>query len=169
MKANVELVVATDQNYVIGCGKIIPWRCSADMRWFRQLTADKVCVMGRRTWESLPRSIKPHGRTWVVLSHYDVPKQKQISDLRQFLRDNADQNVCIIGGASVYEQAMPYVDVIWHTMLGLRVDCPDAVRFDVYDAARKQGLNDVTRFYSGMCDDGTAMSIWRYEQFAGAL
>jgi dihydrofolate reductase len=165
----IELIVATDQNYTIGCGNNIPWKCAADMRWFRQLTADKICVMGRRTWESLPLNIKPYGRTWVVLSHFNVPRQTQITNLPQFLHDHANKNVCIIGGASVYQQAMPHVDVIWHTMLGVNVDCKDAVQFDVYEAAREYGLNDVTRFYSGKCDDSVSMDIWRYERFNGVL
>lgn len=60
-------IVAMSSNRVIGAGNRIPWRIPEEHRWFRRATMDGVLVMGRRTFESLPRVLD--GRISAVLTH----------------------------------------------------------------------------------------------------
>ena len=54
-KPRVALVVAIAEHNVIGKGGTLPWRVPEDMKWFREITMGKPCIMGRKTWESLPK------------------------------------------------------------------------------------------------------------------
>ena len=63
----VALVVAMAENRVIGKGGTLPWRIPEDMKWFREITMGKPCIMGRKTWESLPKRPLP-GRTNIVVT-----------------------------------------------------------------------------------------------------
>ena len=57
----ISLVIAIADNGVIGKDGRLPWRIPEDMRRFKALTIGKPCIMGRKTWDSLPR--KPLART----------------------------------------------------------------------------------------------------------
>ncbi len=63
----VSLMVAAARNGVIGREGRLPWRIPEDMRWFRKHTMGKTVVMGRKTWESLPKAPLP-GRTNIVVT-----------------------------------------------------------------------------------------------------
>ncbi len=63
----VSLVVAMADNGVIGKDGHLPWRIADDMRRFKALTLGKPCIMGRRTWESLPKKPLP-GRLNIVVT-----------------------------------------------------------------------------------------------------
>jgi len=56
---NVDLVVACSPNGVIGKDNDIPWYYPEDFKWFKELTTDSVVIMGRKTWESLPKTYLP--------------------------------------------------------------------------------------------------------------
>src|SRR5262245_51287830 len=55
----LSLVVAMTRLGVIGDGGAIPWHIPEDMKWFREITMGKPCIMGRKTWESLPKRPLP--------------------------------------------------------------------------------------------------------------
>src|SRR5271163_5283693 len=63
----VTLVVAIADNGVIGDHGKIPWRISDDMKHFKAVTLGNPCIMGRKTWNSLPKKPLP-GRTNIVLT-----------------------------------------------------------------------------------------------------
>ena len=65
--STISLVVAMADNGVIGKGGVLPWRIADDMRRFKALTIGKPCIMGRRTWESLPKKPLP-GRANIVVT-----------------------------------------------------------------------------------------------------
>ncbi len=60
-------IAAMSRNRVIGKGSSIPWRIPAELKWFRRMTLGGVVVMGRKTFESLPKPLD--GRVTVVLTH----------------------------------------------------------------------------------------------------
>ena len=64
---SVVLVVAVAENGVIGRNGTLPWRLKSDMAYFRKVTMGKPVVMGRKTWDSLPRKPLP-GRTNIVVT-----------------------------------------------------------------------------------------------------
>jgi dihydrofolate reductase len=134
--------VARAANGVIGVGGALPWRLKSDLAMFRELTLGKPLIMGRKTWESLPRRPLP-GRVNIVLSRdgsfapagalvcEDFSQAAQIGR-EQALEDGADE-VCVIGGAAVFEIALPRARRLYLT----EVDAAPAgdVYFPAFDEA----------------------------------
>jgi dihydrofolate reductase len=134
--------VARGANGVIGAGGALPWRLKSDLAMFRELTLGKPLIMGRKTWESLPRRPLP-GRVNIVLSRdgsfapagalvcEDFSQAAQIGR-EQALEDGAAE-VCVIGGAAVFEIALPRARRLYLT----EVDAAPAgdVYFPAFDEA----------------------------------
>ena len=116
--------VARGANGVIGRGGALPWRLKSDLALFRQLTMFKPIIMGRRTWDSLPRKPLP-GRVNIVLSRDGsfAPAQalvcEDFSEAVQIGREQAEEDgaeeVCVIGGAALFEIALPRARRIYLT------------------------------------------------------
>jgi dihydrofolate reductase len=108
--------VARARNGVIGRDGDLPWRLAADMRRFRTLTLGKPVIMGRKTWESLPRRPLP-GRLNIVLTRqpeYEAEGAIACADFAEALdiaREQAAEDgkdeVCVIGGADLFALALP--------------------------------------------------------------
>jgi dihydrofolate reductase len=108
--------VARARNGVIGMGGKLPWRLKSDLAIFRELTIGKPIVMGRKTWDSLPRRPLP-GRTNIVLSRDGrfEPKgavacedfQEAVQIARDQAREDGASEICVIGGAALFEIALP--------------------------------------------------------------
>jgi dihydrofolate reductase len=108
----ITLVVAMSDNRVIGNKGTIPWYIADDMRHFRALTLGKPCIMGRKTWESLPRKPLP-GRTNIVVTRnasFVPPGAVCASSLDAAVARAAEdckEEICVIGGAEIYAGALP--------------------------------------------------------------
>ena len=132
----VSLIWAEAADRVIGRQGGIPWQLPEEQQHFKQLTMGATVVMGRGTWESLPASVRPlPGRRNVVITHqpsYDAPGAEVVSSLEDAL-EQAEGDVWVIGGATIYEQALPHADRVVRTRLHLQVegDC----RAPVLDSA----------------------------------
>jgi dihydrofolate reductase len=108
--------VARARNGVIGLAGGLPWRMRTDMALFKQLTMGKPVIMGRKTWDSLPRKPLP-GRTNIVLTRDGSfePKHaivcEDFSEAVQIAREQAEEDgveeVCVIGGAALFALALP--------------------------------------------------------------
>ncbi len=107
--------VARARNGVIGRSGTLPWRLGADLRRFRTLTLGKPVIMGRKTWESLPRRPLP-GRLNLVLTRqpeYEAVGAVACGDFAEALdiareqaaEDGVDE-VCVIGGADLFALAL---------------------------------------------------------------
>lgn len=112
----VSLVVARARNGVIGRDGALPWRIRGDLALFKALTLGKPVVMGRRTWDSLPRKPLP-GRTNIVLSRdgafaptgaVTCDRWDEAMEIarEQAAEDGVDE-VCVIGGEAVFALALP--------------------------------------------------------------
>jgi dihydrofolate reductase len=112
----VSLVFARAANGVIGKDGGLPWRLKSDMALFKQTTLFKPVIMGRKTWDSLPKKPLP-GRLNVVLSRdgsfeptgavvcEGLDEALQIA--REQAADDGAEEVCVIGGAAVFEATLP--------------------------------------------------------------
>lgn len=107
--------IARARNGVIGKDGALPWRLKSDLALFKRTTLGKPVIMGRKTWESLPKRPLP-GRTNIVLTRdqsYEAPGALVVEDFseavqiarEQAAEDGADE-VCVIGGASLFELAL---------------------------------------------------------------
>ena len=134
--------VARSRNGVIGRDGGLPWRLKSDLAHFRALTLGKPVIMGRKTWESLPRRPLP-GRTNIVLSHdlsfetagavvcQDFSEAVQIA--REQAEDDGVDEVCVIGGAAIFALALPRARRIYLTEV--EADVEGDVRFPAFNEA----------------------------------
>jgi dihydrofolate reductase len=115
-RADLVLVVARGANGVIGREGDLPWRLRSDLQRFKAITIGKPCIMGRKTWESLPLKPLP-GRLNLVLSR-DLSFEAQgavvvssldeaLSMAREHAADDDVNEICVIGGAGLFEAALP--------------------------------------------------------------
>src|SRR5687767_14832071 len=106
--------IARDRNGVIGRDGTLPWRLKSDLALFRAETMGKPVIMGRKTWESLPK--RPLvGRTNIVLSRDGSFEPKgcvvcedfaeAVAIGREQAEDDGQSEVCVIGGASLFTLA----------------------------------------------------------------
>ena len=109
---SINIIAAVAKNRAIGYqNKLLYWLPN-DLKRFKSLTTGHTIIMGRRTFESLPKGALPNRRN-VVLSRSatDFPRCETYPSLEEALRHcTPKEEVFIIGGASVYEQAMPLAD-----------------------------------------------------------
>lgn len=112
----MNLIVAVDENWAIGCRGDLLVRIPADHKMFRQETIGKVVVLGRKTMDTFPGGQPLKNRTNIVLSRNPHYEQKDaivvhsVEELLERLKEYDTQDVYIIGGSSVYEQLLPYCD-----------------------------------------------------------
>jgi dihydrofolate reductase len=106
--SEIVLVVAIAQNGVIGKKGAIPWHISDDMKRFKALTIGHTVVMGRKTWDSLPRKPLPDRINVVVTRQKDWQADGAVtaSSLGQATSGTSGA-VMVIGGAEIYERALP--------------------------------------------------------------
>lgn len=120
--SRVALIAAMASNRVIGANGKVPWHLSEDMRHFRALTMGKPCIMGRKTWEGLPKKPLP-GRLNIVVtrnSHYGAQGADVVHSLSHALaraEEEKPDEIAVIGGADIYRVALPFADVLRLTKL----------------------------------------------------
>lgn len=122
------LVLAIAKNGVIGRDGGLPWRLSSDMKRFKAATMGKPVLMGRKTWESLPKRPLP-GRANLVLTRdaqFSAPGAWLYTDLHAMLAaaramatESSADEICVIGGAQLYEATLPLADRILLTEVNL--------------------------------------------------
>ena len=121
----IGLIWAQARGGVIGRHGAMPWHLPEDLAHFRACTAGATVVMGRRTWQSFPPRFRPlPGRRNVVLTRdvaWSAPGAERAADLAQALALAAGGDVWVIGGAGVYEQALPLADRVERTEIDLVV------------------------------------------------
>ena len=120
----ITLIAAMDDNLGIGKDGRLPWHNKEDLQHFKDYTEGKVCAMGRKTWDSLPVKPLPN-RDNIILSRcntnlktmslvlYDgygreITEIDTLSIIESIHCNMASDELVIIGGASIYEQFMPY-------------------------------------------------------------
>jgi dihydrofolate reductase len=118
------LIAAVADGGVIGRNGAIPWHLPEDVAHFRELTMGHPVVMGRRTWESIPDRFRPlPGRRNIVLTRqadWEAEGAEHAPSLDVALALVADEpEVFVIGGAQVYEDALPRADVLALTEIEL--------------------------------------------------
>jgi dihydrofolate reductase len=123
--------IARARNGVIGRDGGLPWRLKTDLANFRAVTMGKPIIMGRKTWDSLPK--RPLvGRTNIVLSRDGSFEPKGAVVCEEFMdavaiaREQAEEDgareVCVIGGASLFELALAKAGRIYLTDIDADID-----------------------------------------------
>lgn len=132
---NLSVIVAIADDYAIGRDNDLIWHISADLKRFKALTTDHSVIMGRNTWEGLPKKPLPKRRNIVVTHDPDFhPDGAEVAhSINETLRLTADEDeVFIMGGAALYSQFMPFAQRLYVTHV--YASFPDAdVHFPVID------------------------------------
>ncbi|MFF2052121.1 dihydrofolate reductase [Leifsonia sp. NPDC058194] len=120
------LIWAEAHDRVIGADGGIPWHLSEDLRHFRELTSGSPVIMGRRTWDSLPERFRPlPGRTNVVVTRqqdWSAPGAEVGHSVEEALAlTAAAETTWVMGGAQLYESALPLADRVEVTEVDLAV------------------------------------------------
>jgi dihydrofolate reductase len=117
--ARLSLIVAMAHNRVIGRDGRLPWRLPTDQQRFKALTMGHHIIMGRKTWESIGRSLP--GRVSVVVTRnkaYGAAGATVVNSLAEALRvARADSEAFVIGGGELYREALPLAGRIYLTEL----------------------------------------------------
>ena len=115
----MNLIVAIDRKGAIGRRGELLYHISADLRRFKALTTGHTVVMGRKTFESLPKGALPNRRNIVVSrsSGYSAPGVEVAHSLEAAVAMADSKDIYIIGGAEIYRQALPLVDRLRLTVI----------------------------------------------------
>ena len=125
MSQHITLVVATAQNGCIGVNNDMPWHIPEDFAFFKAYTSGKPVVMGRKTWESLPKKPLPNRRNVVITRQqgYVAEGAEVVHDLQAAMAACVDApEIIIMGGAQIYAEAMPLATDLRITEVDLHVD-----------------------------------------------
>lgn len=115
----LSLITAMDSNRVIGMNNTLPWHLPADLAFFKRTTMGKPVIMGRKTFQSIGKALP--GRENIVLTRdasFEAPKCEVASSIDHAISRIGDcEEVMLIGGASLYEQAIDSADIIYLTLI----------------------------------------------------
>ena len=134
---------------MIGRDGDLPWRLKSDLKLFKATTLFKPVIMGRKTWDSLPRKPLP-GRTNIVLSRDGSFEpdgaivcerfEEAVSIAREQAAEDGAEEVCVIGGAALFALALPKAKRLYLTDVDAEVE--GDVIFPSFDEA---GWREVRR------------------------
>lgn len=125
----VNVIVAAGRGGEIGRNGDLIWHISADLKRFKALTMGHPVIMGRKTWDSLPKHPLPGRRNIVVTRNtdFEAPGAEVASSPEEAIRIAGDSDVFIMGGAQLYNAFMPLATRFHITEID--ADCHDADAF----------------------------------------
>lgn len=112
---SLNLIVAHDKNKVIGNGLDIPWNIKGEQKLFKELTSYNIVIMGRKTYESIGKKLP--NRINIVISSTPIEEElflvraKSLNDAIDLCKYVDDRDLYIIGGATVYKEAIETLDI----------------------------------------------------------
>ena len=131
---NISMIASVGKNNELGKDNNLIWRFKEDLRFFRDVTTGHVIVMGRKTFESLPRMLP--NRHHVVITSKDnlndeIEVFKNIEDFLKKYKDYSDE-IFIIGGSSIYKSFLEYSNNLYLTEIDAEDKDAD-VYFPIFD------------------------------------
>ena len=121
---NWSIIVAVGERNEIGKNNDLLWHISADLKRFKSITTGHTIVMGRKTFESLPKGALPKRRN-IILSHQNLKFENAevFSNLEELISATKDdKQVFVIGGASLYQFFINKVDQMYLTQVHATFD-----------------------------------------------
>jgi dihydrofolate reductase len=121
----VSIIAAMDRKRGIGVDNKLPWRLSADLKRFRELTMGHHIIVGRKTFESIGRPLP--GRRMIVVTRDRNYKAEgcdiahSVEDATRLARERGESEVFICGGAEIYAQSIGIVDRMYLTFVDAEV------------------------------------------------
>ncbi|EPJ47092.1 MAG: dihydrofolate reductase [Osedax symbiont Rs1] len=154
------IIVAQSTNRVIGINNTLPWKLPKDLQYFKQVTTGKPIIMGRKTYQSIGRPLP--NRSNIVITRdasYSPAGVQVVNSLDaaiEFAKAVCDKDggseVMVIGGAQIYQQALPMADTLYITEVNAVIEgdafFPD-IDYRLYaEQSRQDCVADQTNPYS---------------------
>ncbi|NJD60450.1 MAG: hypothetical protein C3F13_15830 [Anaerolineales bacterium] len=155
----ISLIAAVDEKGGIGKNHRLPWHLPSDLKRFKQLTMGHHILMGRKTYESIGKTLP--GRIMLVVSHrqfdspVDVIYQNSIPAAIAYAEANGENELFIIGGSEIFAQTIEITDKIYLTLVLTvskadvffpRINAADWQTITTLTATRHEGDEFVTEF-----------------------
>ncbi len=136
--SKLSLIVAMARNRTIGVNNTLPWRCPEDLKHFKTQTMGHHMIMGRKTFDSIGKPLP--GRTTVVVTRnadLEISGCVIANSLKEAIAACAgDEEIFIVGGAELYQQAVPLVDTLYITEI--QQDVEGDAHFPEFDTSAWQ-------------------------------
>ncbi len=120
-KTVVSIIAAIDKNRALGKDNKLLWHIPEDMKWFKSHTSGHPVIMGRKTYESIGRPLPNRLNIVISRNHaYQAPGCTVVETLEKGIDiaiQNDDSEVFVIGGGTVYAQALPLADRLYLTIV----------------------------------------------------
>lgn len=114
------IIVAVGKNNEIGKNNNLIWHIPNDLKFFKQVTQNSKIVMGRKTFQSLPKRLM-NREYFIITKNVDfvIDYATTITNIDAFIEENKDtkEEIFIIGGASIYNMFLPYVRKMYITQI----------------------------------------------------
>lgn len=122
---SVSMIAAVGKNLELGKNNNLIWHFKEDMKFFKDTTIGHTVVMGRKTFESLPKAL-PGRKNIVITSNADYQAQGAtvVTSVEEALQIADNEEVFVIGGGKIYAEFLPYADKLFLTEID--AECADA-------------------------------------------
>ena len=113
----LSIIAAIGQNNELGINNQLIWHLKKDMKFFKETTINHKIVMGRKTFESLPKLLVNREHIILTKQNINLPNVKIFHDISSFLKayENLDEEIFNIGGQSIYKELLEYADKLYLT------------------------------------------------------
>ena len=119
----ISIIVAYSKNRVIGYKGKMPWKIKGEQLWFKELTLNHTVIMGRKTYESIGKPLE--NRLNIIVSStlfFDEENLKTARSLNEAISLANSEEVFIIGGQQLYEEAITIADTLYITEIDIEVE-----------------------------------------------
>lgn len=119
----ISIIVATDKNGAIGKDNALLWHLPNDLKRFKAITSGHPIVMGRKTFESIGKPL-PNRRNVIISNNknYKADGCEVVHSLKEALELCKGSDIYIIGGGSIYKEAMDIADNLYLTLVDVELD-----------------------------------------------
>jgi dihydrofolate reductase len=118
--STISIIAAIGKNYELGRNNDMLWHISADLKRFKKITSGHPVIMGRKTFDSINNKPLPNRRNIIIThsSEYSYPNVEIVHSVDEALKKiGSDEEVFILGGATIYEQLLPVTEIMYLTMV----------------------------------------------------
>ncbi|MBR2726075.1 dihydrofolate reductase [Candidatus Saccharibacteria bacterium] len=155
------IIAAIGKNRELGKGGDLVFHIREDMKFFKNTTMGHTVVMGRRTWESLPKKLP--GRKNVVVTRSGIDgADETVTDLPKYIQENknTEEEIFVIGGAMLYDEFLPYAKNLYLTEVNASAEAD--VFFPSFDKNQYKKIS-----LGNGNDEGIKYEFVKYERIEG--
>ena len=115
----INMIWAMDENNLVGKDDRIPWHIKEDLLYYKSKTKGQTVLMGDTTYYSLKGYYKdkplPYGKIYVATidKQLKIEGVEMVYDIISFLENNTEENLWVVGGATIYKLSLPYADRLY--------------------------------------------------------